>query len=136
MSEQAPQMSASKIAALSSHIIFLRNLPYRITPQDIIDLVQNRLAPASEILPAAPPGTTSQQQLPHNKREVEEIVKLRQIRIGNGKETRGTAYLVFDKPEDARRAVDLLNGFNMQGRYLIVLPFQANKVIKNRPQPV
>ncbi|EPQ30494.1 uncharacterized protein PFL1_02020 [Pseudozyma flocculosa PF-1] len=46
---------------------------------------------------------------------------LRQIRIGDGPKTRGTAYVVFEEMADAKRALDHLNGFHLQERYIVVL---------------
>ena len=37
------------------------------------------------------------------------------------KDTRGTAFVVYDDIFDAKNAVDNLSGFNVANRYLIVL---------------
>ncbi|CAM0877224.1 unnamed protein product [Alopecurus aequalis] len=55
---------------------------------------------------------------------------IRQIRLGNGKDTRGTAYVVYEDIYDAKNAVDHLSGFNVANRYLIVLYSQPNKMGK------
>lgn len=55
---------------------------------------------------------------------------IRQVRVGTAKDTRGTAFVVYQREEEARVAQRALSGYNMQGRYLIVLPFQASKVVK------
>lgn len=47
---------------------------------------------------------------------------IRQIRLGNTTETRGTAYVVYEDIFDAANAVNHLSGFNVAGRYLIVSP--------------
>lgn len=52
---------------------------------------------------------------------------IRQIRVGNNKETRGTAYVVYDDIYDAKAAVDHLSGFNVANRYLIVLYYNATR---------
>ena len=52
---------------------------------------------------------------------------VRQIRIGNAKKTRGTAFVVYEDIFDAKRAQENLNGFNVDGRYLIVFYFQPGK---------
>ncbi|CAG8441795.1 6597_t:CDS:2 [Gigaspora margarita] len=54
---------------------------------------------------------------------------IRQIRLGE-KDTRGTAFVVYEDIFDAKAACDHLNGFNVMGRYLIVLYYQPNKVTK------
>ena len=46
---------------------------------------------------------------------------VRQIRMGDAKETQGTAFVVFEDIHDAKAAVDHLSGFNVCGRYLVVL---------------
>merc|ERR1712216_80552 len=46
---------------------------------------------------------------------------IRQIRIGNSNDTKGSAYVVFEDIFDARAACEHLSGYNVQGRYLILL---------------
>jgi len=46
---------------------------------------------------------------------------IRQIRLGNTAATRGRAYVVYEDIYDAKNAVDHLSGFNVGGRYIIVL---------------
>mmetsp|Transcript_17544 Transcript_17544/g.53962 ORF Transcript_17544/g.53962 Transcript_17544/m.53962 type:complete len:125 (-) Transcript_17544:38-412(-) len=53
---------------------------------------------------------------------------IRQIRIGNRPDTRGTAFVVYEDIYDAKNAVDHLSGFNVCGRYLIVLYYQAQRM--------
>ncbi|CAG0899704.1 unnamed protein product [Darwinula stevensoni] len=55
---------------------------------------------------------------------------IRQIRVGNTPETRGTAFVVYEDIFDAKNACDHLSGFNVCGRYLVVLYYQANKAFK------
>ena len=55
---------------------------------------------------------------------------IRQIRLGNKNATRGTAYVVYESPADAKVAVDKLNGFSFGGRFLVVLFHQLDKVVK------
>ena len=51
-----------------------------------------------------------------------------QIRLGNqDKDTRGTAFVVYEDIYDAKNAVDHLSGFNVGGRYLVVLYYQPAK---------
>lgn len=47
---------------------------------------------------------------------------------GNASDTRGTAYVVFDDIYDAKNAVDHLNGYNVGGRYLVVLYHKPDMV--------
>ena len=44
--------------------------------------------------------------------------------------TKGTAFVVYDDIYDAKNAVDHLNGFNVAGKYLICLYYQAHKQLK------
>jgi pre-mRNA branch site protein p14 len=65
---------------------------------------------------------------------------IRQIRLfiphqrfngsGNKNATRGTAYVVYESPTDAKVAIDKLNGFSFGGRFLVVLYHQLDKVVK------
>jgi len=55
---------------------------------------------------------------------------IRQIRLGVTSETRGTAFVVYEDIYDAKNAVDHLSGFNVCGRYLIVLYYQASRMHK------
>ena len=41
---------------------------------------------------------------------------IRQIRLGNAQDTRGTAFVVYEDIYDAKTAVDHLSGFNVCGR--------------------
>jgi pre-mRNA branch site protein p14 len=45
-------------------------------------------------------------------------------------DTRGTAFVVYEDIYDAKAAVDHLSGFNVGGRYLIVLYYQPTKFEK------
>ena len=49
------------------------------------------------------------------------------MRSGETKETRGTAFVVYEDIYDAKDAVEHLSGFNVGGRYLVVLYFQATR---------
>ena len=53
---------------------------------------------------------------------------LRQIRLGTAVDTRGTAFVVYEDIFDAKNAVDHLSGFNVCGRYLVVLYFAAARM--------
>lgn len=57
---------------------------------------------------------------------------------GTSKETRGTAYIVYDDIYDAKTACDHLSGFNVANRYLIVLyynPLRKNQKVSKSPSP-
>lgn len=59
---------------------------------------------------------------------------IRQIRVGNTTETRGTAFVVYEDIFDAKNACDHLSGFNVCNRYLVVLYYQPNKTYKKVDQ--
>lgn len=52
---------------------------------------------------------------------------IRQIRLGNTGQTRGTAFVVYEDIQDARTACEKLSGFNFMDRYLVTLYHQADK---------
>jgi pre-mRNA branch site protein p14 len=39
--------------------------------------------------------------------------------MGDGPKTKGTAYVAFEEMADAKRALDRLNGFHLQERYIV-----------------
>ena len=47
---------------------------------------------------------------------------------GDKGDTRGTAFVVYEDIYDAKNAVDHLSGFNVCGRYLVVLYYQHAKM--------
>ena len=72
-----------------NRILFVRNLPYNISNEEIYEVFGRFGA-------------------------------LRQIRMGTEKDTKGTAYVVYEDIFDAKAAVENLSGFNVMGRYLVV----------------
>eukprot|EP00052_Salpingoeca_macrocollata_P035057 m.13420 g.13420 ORF g.13420 m.13420 type:complete len:122 (-) comp7392_c0_seq1:79-444(-) len=52
---------------------------------------------------------------------------IRQIRVGTLKETKGTAYVVYEDIYDAKNACEHLSGFNVCGRYIVVLYYQPQR---------
>jgi pre-mRNA branch site protein p14 len=50
--------------------------------------------------------------------------------LGDRKDTRGTAFVVYEDIYDAKAAVDHLSGFNVGGRYLVLLYYQPAKFEK------
>ena len=54
------------------------------------------------------------------------------ITSGNNKDTRGTAFVVYDDIFDAKTACEHLSGYNLLGRYLIVLYYQPDKNARKR----
>ncbi|CDZ97434.1 pre-mrna branch site protein p14 [Phaffia rhodozyma] len=52
---------------------------------------------------------------------------IRQVRIGNGQKTKGTAYVVFEDYQDAKSAMEKVNGFHLQDRYIVLLYHQPSR---------
>ncbi|GAB5037089.1 pre-mrna branch site p14-like protein [Nannochloropsis oceanica] len=52
---------------------------------------------------------------------------IRQIRVGAANENRGKAFVIYEDIYDAKDALEHLNGFNVCGRYLVVLYFHPEK---------
>ncbi|CAG9805495.1 unnamed protein product [Chironomus riparius] len=84
-----------------NRILYVRNLPYKITSDEMYDIFGKYGA-------------------------------IRQIRVGNTPETKGTAFVVYEDIWDAKNACDHLSGFNVCNRYLIVLYYQASKAFKQQ----
>lgn len=57
------------------------------------------------------------------------------IRRGCNKDTRGTAYVVYEDIYDAKNACDHLSGFNVANRYLIVLYYNPQRMSKKVRRP-
>ena len=83
--------------------LYVRNLPFKITPEEMYDIFGKYGA-------------------------------IRQIRLGNAGDTRGTAFVVYEDIYDAKNAVDHLSGFNVANRYLIVLYYNAARGAKRTDQ--
>ena len=47
---------------------------------------------------------------------------------GNRGDTRGTAFVIYEDIFDAKNAVEHLSGFNVCGRYLVVLYYKVSKM--------
>uniref|UniRef100_A0A4X2KDM8 Splicing factor 3B subunit 6 n=1 Tax=Vombatus ursinus TaxID=29139 RepID=A0A4X2KDM8_VOMUR len=101
MAMQAAKRANIRLPPEVNRILYIRNLPYKITAEEMYDIF-GKYGP------------------------------IRQIRVGNTPETRGTAYVVYEDIFDAKNACDHLSGFNVCNRYLVVLYYNANRV---RPSP-
>lgn len=65
----------------------------------------------------------------------EKFGPLRQIRMGTARDTKGTAYIIYSKPSDARSASQKMNGYGLEGRHLVVGFWQPDKDAKLRKRP-
>ncbi|PAV21264.1 pre-mRNA branch site p14 [Pyrrhoderma noxium] len=81
---------ATKLPAGANRILFIKNLNYNISGEDLYDLFGR-------------------------------YGSIRQIRLGNETKTKGTAFVVYDDVMDAKNALEHLNGFHLQERYIVVL---------------
>lgn len=92
--------SNSRLPPEVNRILYVRNLPFRITADELYDIFGKYGA-------------------------------VFQIRLGEkSRDTRGTAFVVYEDIYDAKRAVDHLSGFNVGGRYLVVMYYQPAKFEK------
>jgi pre-mRNA branch site protein p14 len=90
----------SKLPPEVNRILYVRNLPFTITAEELYAIFGKYGA-------------------------------IFQIRLGEkDKDTKGTAFVVYEDIYDAKAAVDHLSGFNVGGRYLIVLYYQPAKFQK------
>lgn len=99
-------------------ILYVRNLPFNISPEEV-----RRRAPQG--CRACGPRRRRRRCCAHRRSSPPpappqlyslfgKYGAVRQIRVGNSKETRGTAYVVYEDIYDAKTAVDHLSGFNVQ----------------------
>ncbi|CAE6395168.1 unnamed protein product [Rhizoctonia solani] len=86
----------SKLPPGANRILFVKNLNYTITGDDLYDLFGRYGA-------------------------------IRQIRLGNDSKTKGTAFVVYEDVMDAKNALEHLNGFHLQERYIVVLYHMPTK---------
>ena len=71
-----------RLAPEVNRALYVRNLPFKITAEEMYDIFGKFGA-------------------------------IRQIRLGNAQDTRGTAFVVYEDIYDAKNAVDHLSGFNV-----------------------
>lgn len=95
------KLRSSRLPPEVTRILYLRNLPYKITPEELYDIF-GKYGP------------------------------VRQIRRGVSNSTKGTAFVVYEDIYDAKMALEHLSGFNVAGRYLVVLYFNPTRLQKKR----
>ncbi|CAE7029517.1 Sf3b6 [Symbiodinium sp. KB8] len=88
----------SRLPAHVNRILYIRNLPYKITSEEMYDIFGKFGA----------------------------VRQIRLGQAGNPK-TRGTAFVVYEDINDAATAQAKLTGFNVLGRYLSVLFYHKEK---------
>ncbi|XP_065192677.1 splicing factor 3B subunit 6-like [Sycon ciliatum] len=99
MAMQAARRTNVRLPPEVNRILYVRNLPYKITTEELYDIFGKYGA-------------------------------IRQIRIGTGAETKGTAFVIYEDIFDAKNACEHLSGFNVCNRYLVVLYYQPTKMNK------
>ncbi|RKP14951.1 hypothetical protein BJ684DRAFT_18688 [Piptocephalis cylindrospora] len=99
MAHQLGRTRQARLPPNVNRILYVRNLPYKITSEEMYDIFGKYGA-------------------------------IRQIRVGTATDTKGTAYVVYEDIYDAKTACDHLQGFNILGRFLVVLYWQPGKVTK------
>jgi len=57
---------------------------------------------------------------------------IRQMRKGVTQETKGTAFVIYEDIYEAKSALEALSGFNVKGRYLVVLYHQKDRIQKKK----
>jgi pre-mRNA branch site protein p14 len=88
-----------RLAPEVNRALYVRNLPFKITAEEMYDIFGKYGA-------------------------------VRQIRLGNANDTRGTAFVVYEDIYDAKTALEHLSGYNVCGRYLVVLYYQQTRMQK------
>jgi pre-mRNA branch site protein p14 len=88
-----------RLAPEVSRALYIRNLPFKITAEEMYDIFGKYGA-------------------------------IRQIRLGDKNDTKGSAFVVYEDIYDAKNALDHLSGFNVCGRYLIVLYYRQSTAHK------
>ena len=138
---------AARLPPEVNRVLYVRNLPFKteesLSTEEIYDIFGKRVAPPSENRrrpPRVRPRVAPRVEHPRVARAKDGAASttrgrprygaIRQIRIGNRPDTRGTAFVVYEDIYDAKNAVDHLSGFNVGGRYLIVLYYQAARMAK------
>lgn len=87
----------SRLPPEVNRIVYVRNLPFTITAEELYAIFGKYGA-------------------------------VYQIRLGEkSSDKRGTAFVVYEDIYDAKAAVDHLSGFNVGGRYLVLLYYQPAK---------
>lgn len=97
---------------------FCRNLPYKVSAEDMYELF-GKYGAVRQIRVYSPSSIAAHRLM---------FCVCR----GTNKDTRGTAYVVYEDLFDAKNACEHLSGYNLLGRYLIVLYYQPAKLAKRR----
>jgi len=128
-------MLAAKVQKLPpevNRILMIKNLPYNITPDEMYEIFgkfgsirQIRMLVFS-FFPAFFLFFQNLTSFLCSKKTKKNPFL---IQRGIEKETKGTAFVVYDDVLCAKKALESLQGFNVAGRYLVVLYYQQKKML-------
>ncbi|KAJ5387366.1 hypothetical protein N7509_009907 [Penicillium cosmopolitanum] len=118
-----------KLAPEANRILFVKNLNYNVTAEQLFDLF-GKFGPIRYGIARVPSFlcSTTWMDTPLTL----SFLKTRQIRQGIANNSKGTAFVVYEDVHDAKQACDKLNGFNFQNRYLVVLYHQPEKMARSK----
>jgi pre-mRNA branch site protein p14 len=106
-----------------NRVLFVKNLPFKITAEEMYDLFGKYGAIRQIRLYAA-------HLLSYRDWFAHRSSFFSFFRSGNKSETKGTAFVVYEDIFDAKTAQEHLSGFNVMGRYIVVLYHQETRVKK------
>jgi pre-mRNA branch site protein p14 len=112
--EMTTRRANTRLPPEVNRILFVKNLPFKITSEELYDIF-GKYGAIRQIRLGVAPDT-----------KVSSDIYLKLINLFS----KGTAFVIYEDIYDAKNAVDHLSGFNVCGRYLIVLYYQPNKVTK------
>uniref|UniRef100_A0A8B9Q3X9 Splicing factor 3b subunit 6 n=1 Tax=Apteryx owenii TaxID=8824 RepID=A0A8B9Q3X9_APTOW len=122
MAMQAAKRANIRLPPEVNRILYIRNLPYKITAEEMYDIF-GKYGPIRQIRVVVSTVCLEMSRIRQAK-ETELMA------CGNTPETRGTAYVVYEDIFDAKNACDHLSGFNVCNRYLVVLYYNANRAFQ------
>ena len=128
--------ASMKLPQEVNRILFVRNLPYKITSEEMYDLF-GKFGPIRQIRLFVgfhtPPLFVFFQHLSRCACVASPnpfcFLNCTLCR-GTAQDTRGTAFVVYEDIFDAKNAVEHLSGFNVGNRYLVVMYHQQSRMLK------
>ncbi|OXB55591.1 hypothetical protein ASZ78_005140 [Callipepla squamata] len=150
MAMQAAKRANIRLPPEVNRILYIRNLPYKITAEEMYDIFgkygpirQIRVLHSASLCTETEVGNESTMCITSVLQGID-VIMAKKIKLypkskccsdekwglrtnGNTPETRGTAYVVYEDIFDAKNACDHLSGFNVCNRYLVVLYYNANR---------
>ncbi|KAI9692763.1 MAG: hypothetical protein M1820_009362 [Bogoriella megaspora] len=112
---------SGKSGSDNNRALFVKNLSFNVTREDLFELF-GKFGPVRYVLVPFPAFFAF----------LDALTNRSQIRQGIANNTKGTCFVVYEDAVDAKTAFDKLSGYNFQGRYLIVLFHQPDKMAKSQ----